>query len=208
MVKPQKPHTDKSHKSHKARLENKKNEKHSPPWEFWYHLTLVDNPSQFEVPYGVGILMSSYPHGHFKVCLKFHGGGNFDITLPFCTFPVNLKFPGGPNIEITLPLWTLRVNWSSMAVGILISSYPCGQSKSVWCSMVVRILISSCPCAHSLHGGGTFEIIFEFWYHLTLVDSRSVSISSSMGVTIVWGNFSCTVAQSGDRSCASRVAQA
>ena len=124
------------------------------------------------------------------------GWKNFDITLPFCT------------IEITLPLWTLRVNWSSMAVGILISSYPCGQSKSVWCSMVVRILISSCPCAHSLQGGGTFEIILEFWYHLTLVDSRSVSISSSMGVIIVWGNCSCTVAQSGDRSCASRVAQA
>ena len=88
---------------------------------------------------GVGILISSYTHGHFKVCLKFHGGGNFDIilplctspvnlkfhgggnfdiTLPFCTFPVNLKFPGGPNIEITLPLWTHRVNGNLMGAGI------------------------------------------------------------------------------------------
>ena len=204
MVKPQKPHTDKSHKSHKARLENKKTKnialhgnfdiilllwtiqvslKFHTGWEFWCHLTLMDISKSVWSSMEVGILISPCPFAH------------------------------SPSI------------WSSLGVRILKSPYLCGHSVSIevpwrwefWYHLTladnpsqfdVLWWISSCPCAQSLHGGGTFEIIFEFWYHLTLVDSRSVSISSSMGVTIVWGNFSCTVAQSGDRSCASRVVQA
>ena len=33
-------------------------------WEFRHHLFLVDSPNQIEVPWGVGILISSYPCGH------------------------------------------------------------------------------------------------------------------------------------------------
>ena len=77
-------------------------------------------------------------------------------------------------------------------VGILISSCPCGQPKSVWSSTGVGSLISSYPCGQSKSVwssmGGNFDIIlplrtgrvnfnfhrgWEFWYHLTLVDTPS-----------------------------------
>ena len=88
-------------------------------WEFWYHLTLVDNPSQFEVPRGLeawyhltladnpspfevpwgGILISSYPWGQAVSISISIGGGNFDIILPLWTLQVSLKFHEGGNFD-------------------------------------------------------------------------------------------------------------
>ena len=62
-------------------------------WEFWYHFNLVDTPSQFEVPRGwkFDIILTLWT---LKVSLKFHGG-EFDITLTLWTLQVSLKFHGG-----------------------------------------------------------------------------------------------------------------
>ena len=43
--------------------------------------------------------------------MKFHGGGNFDITWSLRTFQVNMKFHGGGNFHISSdPYGKVQVN--------------------------------------------------------------------------------------------------
>ena len=141
-------------------------------WEFWYHLILVHSPSQFEVPKGVGMLISFHlilvdSPSQFEV----PWGWEFWYHMILVESVGQISSSIGVRILISSYPWGQSMSiWSSMGVGSLkfhgvgnlVSPYPCGRSKLIWSSIGVGILISfdiilSMRAVHvnlKFHGGG------------------------------------------------------